>query len=326
MPSLDDNITDLEPSADLTLDDQGAAASTAKPDQAASSPATGENDDTDLLSVVRDVVKESRSPAASPAEGSEETGPDAGTPKKVDDENYSDVPFNKHPRFQQLLRKTKAFEEDAIRYNNVQTFLDKEGLSANEAADALVIAGLMKTDPAKAWEELQPTLQKLAIAAGVVLPEELRARVASGQLTQDAAMEISRANARAASLGASQSFQEQRRQQQERNSHAQSIVTTAQSWEADRMAKDPNFAAKQEPLMREIAYLQVKEGKPDTPEGVKAQLQKAYAAVNASFRPPAPVQTRQRPAVRPVTGGQVAGNQSPANATTLDIVRANRRA
>jgi hypothetical protein len=324
MPSLDDNIEDLDSSADPALDVSATASKTeAVADQAVSSPATGE-EDVDLLSVVRDVVKESRaSDPASPAEGEEENGQTAGA-KKEDDENFSDVPFHKHPRFQQLLRKSKTFEQDAIRYQNVQGFLDSEGLSAEEAADGLVIMGLMKTNPAEAWARLQPTLQKLAVAAGVILSDDLQGRVQKGELSSEAALEISRARAQASSVQASQSFQEQRRRQQEQTSFAQSLTNAAATWEQGRMAKDPNFGAKQEPLMKEIAYLQLKEGKPNSPDGVLAQLDKAYKAVNAAFRPPAPAPS-PRPAARPVTGGQVAGNQRPAVMSTLDIVRANRR-
>ncbi|QIG74381.1 hypothetical protein EVC08_069 [Rhizobium phage RHph_N65] len=323
MPQLDDNIQDLEPSTDPTLDENSQPGASGKADDAVSSPATGE-EDADLLSVVRDVVKESRaSDTASPAEGEEENGQAAGA-KKEDDENFSDVPFHKHPRFQQLLRKSKTFEQDAIRYQNVQGFLDREGLSAEEAADGLVIMGLMKTNPAEAWARLQPTLQKLAVAAGVILSDDLQARVQKGELTSDAALEISRARAQASSVQAAQSFQEQRRRQQEQTSFAQSLTDAASAWEQDRMAKDPNFGAKQELLMKEVAYLHLKEGRPDTPAGVTAQLQKAYKAVNATFRP-APPPPSPRPAARPVTGGQVAGNQRPAAMSTLDIVRANRR-
>jgi hypothetical protein len=324
MPT-DDNITDLEPSTTSDLDVQDTQAPTGQSDQAVSSPATGEKD-ADTLSVVRDVVKESRaSDPASPAEGSEDNGQVAGaTKKEPDEENYSDVPFNKHPRFQQLLRKSKAYEQDAIRYQNVQGFLDTEGLSAEEAADGLIIMGMMKTNPAEAWARLQPTLQKLAVAAGVILPDELQQRVQRGELSQDAALEISKAKAQATSMQAAQSFQEQRRQQSERTSFANAIQQSAVSWEQDRMAKDPNFAAKQAPLMKEVAYLHMTEGRPNTPEGVKAQLEKAYKAVNASFRPPAPAP--QRRPVAPVTGGQVAGNQRPEAMSTLDIVKANRRA
>jgi hypothetical protein len=324
--TLDDNIEDLEPSADPTLDVSGQA-DTATADKAVSSPATGE-EDASTLSVVRDVVNESRgtSDPASPAESDEDTGKAAGAKKEADDENYSDVPFNKHPRFQQLLRKSKAYEQDAVRYQNVQGFLDNHGLSGEEAADGLTIMSLMKTDPAEAWSRLQPTLQKLAVAAGVILSDDLQQRVARGELSPQAASEISQATAKASSVQAAQSFHEQRRQQQERTAHATSIQQTAATWEQDRMAKDPNFVAKQQPLMKEIAYLHMTEGKPNTREGVLDQLGRAYKAVNASFRPPAPAAPQQqRPAARPVTGGQVAGNQRPAGGSTLDIVRANRR-
>lgn len=325
MPSLDDNIQDLEPSTDPTLDENAAAPKSEQAvAEAGSSSATGE-DDADLLSVVRDVVKESRaSDAASPPASEEETGEAAGAKKEEDDEAYSDVPFNKHPRFQQLLRKSKAFEQDAIRYQNVQGFLETHGLSGEEAAEGLTIMGMMKTNPAEAWARLQPTLQTLAVAAGVVLSDDLRARVEKGELTPEAAKEISREKATVKSMQAAQSFQEQRQRHQEQTNHVRSVKNAAVTWEQDRVAKDPNFSAKQDLLMKEVAYLQVKEGRPNTPEGVTAQLNKAYKAVNASFRPPAP--PTPRPAARPVTGGQVAGNQRPEGSSTLDIVRANRRA
>ena len=56
-----------------------------------------------------------------------------------------------------------------------------------------------------------------------------------------------------------------------------------------------------------------------------AQLQKAYKAVNEALpqvRQPTPQQ--KKPAIRPVTGGTVAGGQKPDNLSVLDIVRANR--
>jgi hypothetical protein len=74
---------------------------------------------------------------------------------------YSDVPFNKHPRFQELLAPAQQrSRSDAVRYNNVQNFLDTQGLSAEEAADMLVIGGLMKVNPLEAWKRMQPTLKQ----------------------------------------------------------------------------------------------------------------------------------------------------------------------
>jgi hypothetical protein len=329
MPLTDDNIQDLDPSSDPNLDETAKVADAAKPDDAKSSDATDETGESDLLSVVRDVVKDRKEepkPAASSADGEEDEGSKEGAAKKPDDENYSDVPFNKHPRFQQLLRENKVHKQDAERYHNVVGFLQTAGLSDGEAADGLQIMGLAKTNPAEAWKQIKPWVQKLLVASGEVLPGDLRQRVTNGELSQEAAMEVSRARATVESTKAAQSFREQQEQRSQQTSLANGIRGAAHSWEQDRRMKDPNFDAKYEPLMKEVAWLIQKEGKPNTPEGVKDQLKRAYKTVNDTFAPPAPAAPARKPAVRPITGGQVAGNQRPSEMSTLDIIRANRKA
>lgn len=326
MPITDDNFEDMGSSTMPDLDEQQSAATKAPPaDAAASSPATGD-EDVDLLSVVRDVVKESRpdaSDTAPPAEGEEEGQEDPGKPKKPDDENFSDVPFNKHPRFQQLVRERNVFRQDAERYNNVVGFIENAGLTADEAADGLTIMGLAKTNPAEAWKRIQPWVQKVLVAAGEVLPDELQQRVVAGEMSREAAIELSRAKAHAQSVQTAQSFREQQEQARQQAQAAQAVTGAAVSWEQDRRTKDPNFDTKLTAIQKEVLFLQSTEGKPNTAEGVRAQLNKAYKAVNDSLRP-APV-VAARPAVRPVVGGTVAGTTRPDNMSTLDIVRANRR-
>lgn len=343
MPIENDDMDDLEldPStSETTLDDaadpQGDAAA------ANSSDANDETSEATALSIVRDVVGDraaGAADAASSADGSGGEGPDAdGQTSERDAEDYSDVPFNKHPRFQQVVKERREFKVDAERYQNVQNFLDDNGLSAEEAADGLVIMALMKTEPVKAWQQLRPMVQKLLVAAGEVLPEDLAARVEKGELTQDAAMEISRANAAVASVNAKTSFAQQRAQRKQEASQATELTSTAQTWVEDRQKKDPNFEAKSPLLQREIAFLQRQEGRPDTVEGVKDQLKRAYAAVNAAFKAPAPApapaarpaapaaqKPAAKPAIKPITGGTVSGNARQAPVLTLDIVRANRR-
>lgn len=332
MPNLDDNIEDLEPSADPNLDEQQPKGeATAEPQKGAeganSSDATGE-EDKDLLSVVRDVVDKNKpkSDPASPADGDEDGDRGDKQAKKPDDESYTDVPFHKHPRFQHLLRKSKTFEQDAIRYQNVQNFITQQGLNADEAAELLIVGGLRKTDPVATWQRIKPWVQQLLVDAGEVLPDDLQQRVQSGELSREAAYEISRTKAAHQSMQTTATFRQQQEEQRRQQETGAAITGAAQSWEAERRERDPNFDAKIEPLMKEVAWLQAREGKPKTPEGVREQLQKAYKAVNAAFVPPKPATTAPKPALRPVTGGQVAGNQQPKGATTLDIVRANRRA
>lgn len=319
--SSDDNETEI-------LDVEAPETPVKDASDASSSDANGEVEGSDILNVVRDVVderKEKPETAASPAEGSE-TGEGAGEQppaKEVDNVGYTDVPFHKHPRFQTLLKERNENVTDAGRYRNVQRFLDDSGMSADEAANGLTIMAQAKVDPVGAWNAIKPWVQKLLVAAGEVIPDDLQARVASGELTRDAALEIGRHRATAESVKSSQSFKEAQAEQRGKRELADKLVSTATGWETERKARDPNFAAKIVPLQKEIAYLHQQEGKPNTPEGVLDQLTRAYKAVNESFRPAAPAV--KRPAIRPITGGQVAQNIRSDPKSTLDIVRANRR-
>lgn len=333
----ENEIADLDSSSDPTTDETAAAAATdesaasgdTQSSDAAPSPATGENDDSDLLSVVRDVVKEGRADgqAASPAEGEDGQTTDDTNPKTPDDETFSDVPFHKHPRFKQLLRQRDSFRQDAERYQNVQTFLDDSGLGAEEAADGLIILGLMKTNPVEAWKRAKPTIQKLLIAAGEVLPDDLRQMVQDGKMDEAAALEVSRSRAGVNAVQFQRSFEQQKQERQTQRQAISAVRSAAEEWESDRRKKDPNFDKKFVSLQKEVLFLQQTEGKPNTAEGVRAQLAKAYKAVNDALKPanPQPRQQQRKPELKPVRGGQVAGNNRPAPDSTLDIVRANRR-
>jgi hypothetical protein len=290
------------------------------------------NDVTDdgLLSVVRDVVKDRADPAAaaSSTDGSEVgKGPDGKPlPTGPDNENFLDVPFNKHPRFQALIAQRNGLREDAGRYQNVQNYLTTHNLSADEAANALATFARAKIDPAGAFAELKPWLQELLVAAGEVLPDDIQARVTKGEITAEVGMELSRERAKSKSHETRRGFEAQRTQRQSQTQLVTELVGTADSWSADRRSKDPNFAAKEPLMLREIAFLQSTEGRPKDKAGVLAQLTKAYAAVNKGFKAPAAAvaQTR-KPAIKPVNGGTVTGAVREKPRSTLDIVRANRR-
>lgn len=316
-----DANTDMEPgsSPDSDLD---AANTPEGADANADSSNAGATEDT-TLSIVEDVVKEQRgeSEAASPAEGQEGEPQPGGQNAQAepDDENFTDVPFHKHPRFQQLLKERNSFKTEAAQFQNVQKFMDTNGISSEEAAEGFTIMALMRSNPQKAWEMLKPHVQNLLVAAGEVLPDDLAQRVQAGELSPAAAFEVSRSRALVQTVQTNQSFQEQQAERQRQMEQAQSLYNTASDWQADRERKDPNFKAKFPLLQREIAFLQMQEGKPTTPQGVKDQLERAYKAVQL----PAPA-SPSRPTTsvnRPSASGQGSGSNQPRPQTTLDIIR-----
>lgn len=322
----EDEIEDMDPASSDRVEDV-VDAHGEQPGAETEAESSAATDDTDgAFSVVRDVVGDrgdEPEAAASSAEGEDQSedseDPGDGAPEQ-DDENYTDVPFHKHPRFQQLLRQRNEAVDDATRYRNVENFLETSGLSGEDAAEGLQVLALARIDPVAAWERMKPFVQHLVQAAGVVMPDDLRQRVESGELSREAAREIAGARAQVASQEARGEHSARIAERRQHEQAQQAVVKAAQSWEDDRRIKDPNFATKVEPLQREVAFLQRSEGVPRDPAGVKDQLDRAYRTINARFVAPGP-RTRQRTSAKPVNGGQVAGNSAhhtPRN--TLDII------
>ncbi|RWA81500.1 MAG: hypothetical protein EOQ31_31650 [Mesorhizobium sp.] len=323
MPDLDTNAVESEKETPV-LDAADASKEAEQSADANSSTATdAKTAEKDTLSVVRDVVDARAEQSAASSADSAEAGqkPGAAAPKEPDNENYTDVPFHKHPRFQHVVSELKTARIDQQRYQNVENFLQEQGLSGDEAAGLLRIGGLIKTNPAEAWKEMKPVVEKVLIAAGELLPADLKAMVDRGEMKPEVALEVSRSRAAVQSTEARVQFDRQRQESRQQSDARNAILGTVSSWEAERKLRDPNFDAKQPALQREIAWLQTKEGRPNTAEGVRAQLQKAYDTVSAAHVAPAPVR-QQRPAIRPVTGGQVNGSVRPEIKSTLDAVNA----
>ncbi len=330
MPKEQD-VEDMDADSSAATADEASTTEKVEGEQPAESSAATDETEADTLSVVRDVVesRESEPAEAAPsAEGEEGEGADETAQGEQDDEDYSDVPFSKHPRFRKLVAEKNAFKQDAARYRNVEAFLDQANLDPEEAANVMTIAGLAKTDAVAAWAQIKPWVQNLLVAAGEVLPQDLAERVKKGEISQELALEQSRIRARDASRESVAKFNRERGERQQQAEVGQRLMQTAEDWLTNRRLKDPNFASKEARLGERIAYLQRIEGRPNTPDGVKAQLKKAYDAVNKEVGTPAarpaakPAVPQRKPAIRPIQGGTVAANgASAAPTSTIDVIR-----
>lgn len=333
MPKELDEIEEMDVESSTTSEDEltAVADDAAEASAADSSNATDETE-ADTLSVVRDVVAE-REPepaeAASSAEGEEGTE-DNDDSQERDPDDYSDVPFHTHPRFKQVVAEKNANREDATRYRNVQAFIEQNHLSGDEVATGFEIMALMKSDPQAAWGKLKPLVQDVLIAAGEILPDDLAQRVAKKEITKDVALELSRTRAAEKARGFRETLQQQSGERRQAQEASQTLVDTAQNWLNGRRLKDPNFAAKEARLHREIAFLHATEGKPKDAAGVTAQLKKAYATVNSEFSAPAAAAPKPgapaarpaaKPAIKPVTGGSVANAPPAKPKNTMDVIQ-----
>ncbi len=305
---------------------QDAATDTAADDDAGSSAASTEGVK-DLLSVVRDAVPPRKDPA-SPAAGENSDQPKADASDKKgtepDNENFSDVPFHKHPRFQQLVTERNQFREGAQQYDQVQNFLRQNGVTAEEAAEILEVRAMMKRDPAKAWEVVKPLVHQLLIDAGKILPQDLQQQVAQNQISQAAALEISRLRALAASQTKAVEQDRARAEENAKLDNQKAIYKAIGDREIELRRTDPDFESKMDDVQRELAWVHRRDGPGDTPQKALQQLNDAVEAVNKRHKAAASQQRMQQK--RPITGGRVAGgNQAAAKPTSmLDVVQMGR--
>lgn len=300
---MDANDLEANPSAvsEPTSDEQGATPADIDAD---SSPAS-EGAKADLLKMVRDVRTGDaekpgpESPTGEQARDESAPGAEAASdtkPKEPDDENFSDVPFHTHPRFRQVIAQRDRFKEGHEQFGKVQEYLRENGLSAQDAGQALRFAALMKRDPEAAWREMKPVVQDLLTRAGEILPDDLRKQVSDGELTRNAALEISRLRAGRTAQTNQAEIDAQAAQARQLQESQQAAMVAAERWEAEHAVRDPDFEKKAGLIAERVAYLQRVQGVPGTPEGVRGMLDQALTDVNDRLR-------QHRPAIQPIRGG-----------------------
>jgi hypothetical protein len=293
LPTDEANAATAEPAADVVAPETDANA-------AESSPA-GETDANrvSLLSVVKDALEPKAPVAASstaegvdgPAKEEAAAAEAAAAEAEADD---SALPFHNHPRWQQVLRERDALRPDAESYQAIETFLQDNGVTAEEAAEGYQVMALLKrNDPAslqQALEWFEPRVQALRDALGADLPADLQQRVDDGELDADVAAELaaSRAtlalSARAEEAGTRRS--EEARQAEAVHQAATAVVTAVDQWEAQIKKTDPDYAKKAEMVATTITATMATS--PTAEEAVKI-AQAAYEKVNGTFaalRPP----------------------------------------
>lgn len=318
-PSVEDENEGVTPTSDVE-----AASSpdvedvTASPSDATEDDDLPEsNDDTpkDMLDAVRkavdinkskeDKLAEERS-ELSEAESEDDTGDsdDAKAQDETDESKDENLPFGKHPRFKQLVSQRNELRSEVERlkplvedYQQVQSFMEQNNLAPQEVAQAMQILSLLKTDPLKAKEALQPTLEMFARLSGEALPDDIKQKLDDGYLDDSTAREVAALRAQSAlqAQRAQEYAQQQqaRLQQQQAEQSGQQLYNAVSQWEQTVAARDPDYA-KLKPLVLKATQAALVQGRPTTPEQAIALVESAYREVQESVKALMPRRTAQR--------------------------------
>lgn len=240
-------------------------------------------------------------------------------------EDYTDVPFNKHPRFKELIREKNSYkaraseyESDANQYRQIQQFMNARQLSAEEVAEGLMLMAEMKSgDPAKAYDQLSKKLDQLAPFAGKKLPQELEERVEQGYVDRETAQQLYYQQMRASQQAALAQQQLSKQRQLEQQQKMTSMVDSVSAWETATREKDPDFDLKADLVKDRVRAHFAQHGMPKSSEEALAISMQAYDRVTEALRK---VQTPKQP-VRSAVGGRTNGAASPEPQNLLDVVR-----
>ena len=300
--------------------------STIEGEEASSSDATEvEETEDSLLDVVQSALPEEEAPEETASEETETQEVQAEQPEvsaeevepQIEADDWSDVPFNKHPRFRKLVSEkneqrklAEQFREDSAQYQKIVDFIGSNNLSAEDAAEGFRIMSLIKNNPGEAHEILQGHLNSVNELTGKKLPDDIQGKLDDGFLDEDAAKELSQARA---NLQREQQLQQQDKEnaeqveqvsrKQKADQQLNYLRKVVKDWEDTTRNSDPDFSLKQDEINDRVAALVNERGRPVTSEQVLGIANDAYETVNGRYK----ARTPQRQNIRTSTGGKLSG-------------------
>ena len=182
--------------------------------------------------------------------------PKEATPKEdqaKEAEADAQLPFHKHPRWQEVLRErneareqvvaanaqVEQLQDAATRMGNIETYAQENDLNAEEFDAGLKIMALMKSDPQAAYDALKPYMEGLEQATGLALPEDLQAAVDDGDVSLEFAQREAKRRAGDNQTLARATSQVDRTEATAFEAAKSSLVSWMQSWErADRQSAE----------------------------------------------------------------------------------------
>lgn len=233
-------------------------------------------------------------------------------------------PFNKHPDWIRLAKKRdewKGKAETAERavaelrgaaegMQKVETFLRSNGVSNEQAAEAIQYAALYHKDPRRFRDAIAQVLAAVDQEIGVALPPDLAQAVRDGGLSEQHALELSmsRQQARRATAQAQTvtTAAAQERASTQAMAHMSACASAVDRWAQDMRSRDPDFAGIESLVVDRVVKLAREAGLPPSPQDavnlstaalrqIKAELGRFRPAASTPPRPPAGGSATARP-------------------------------
>jgi hypothetical protein len=228
--------------------------------EAASSPSEEQTlSPADLSKGFQDAVKKgfeaaqsSETTSTEKSATSEEDGEDSGKEEKPKQEaEKGPIPYERFvevnsakQKLEEQLEEQKSFVEAQ---RSIGDYCLKHNISNDDFSYWLNVAAVMKSNPEKALELLQPHIQQLQEFKGEVLSPELQEAVDSGEVTLAWAKKMAASENKTRFSQNQSKLSQDQIAQREQQRYMQEVQTSFHSWTKTKSGGDPDFQPKASP-------------------------------------------------------------------------------
>jgi|TARA_R110000824_G_scaffold332168_2_gene518810 hypothetical protein len=296
------------------VEDSSSETTEAQIDETEASSSDAVETEESLLSVVQDalpVEEEVQQAEEVPQEETEEVmEAQSEETAEAESEDFSDVPFNKHPRFRKLIAEKNEqkelatkYQTDSEQYAKITNFIEQNNLSAKDAVEGFKLMAMLRNNPEEGYKRLQGHMDNIGKLTGQNLPEDIQSKVDDGYLDEDAAKELSQARANLSRERSMRQHSQKRFSNAEQSAGEARLSDTIKTWGETTLANDPDFSLKQDEFNDRISALVSERGKPKSPEDVLSIANDAYDTINERFKSRQPSKQPMKSTIKGKLGG-----------------------
>lgn len=217
--------------------------------------------------------------------------PDIKAEGETDD---SKLPFHNHPRWKEVVSqkqtleaKVKDLEPAAEQFGKIESFMQEHHLSHDEVGELFIVGAMAKAGDPRALQKIDEYRDRLALAIGEKLPDDIKEQVESGAITEAAGKELAKSRVTTKRLEADAKTRTENDENRRRNDAAENLSkeckTATTVWEEGARKTDPDFAKKEKAVARYARALMQERGFPKNGNEAVAIIKEAYAEVNKDF-------------------------------------------
>lgn len=261
--------------------------------------------------------KASGEPAKDAGAEAEDAQAPANLNERIPDDEWKRMPIKTRRRIESFREGIKerdktiqTLEPRARATDQLGAYLQRNGMTPEHANSALSLYAAILHDPAKAKQALAPLVEYVDRQIGEIMPDDIRARVEAGEISEAAGKELARTRMEAARSGArvqqrtehDQRVADEGKRREEFARQADEVTQEVSKWETAWKASDPDYSKKAPHVLKRLSRIveaRAKAGQFPSREDAVALAKEIRAEVEADMAELAPRPREQRV----VTGG-----------------------